>query len=429
MRTLGAIFRLTLRSLLRSRFLLSMLVLVLGVVALLPLAVQDDGTVVSRVQVLLRYTLAAVTFLLSVGTLGVAPGLVAGELESRRLQQVLVKPARFSQVWLGKWLALVVLNALMLGLALLLAQALLRWNLRAARVTPAQAAELDRTLLAPRVNLTPDPETASRAVRAGATCRWRFSGVPELDTTRPLTLRVQVMTPRYEESRKLAGDWTLGAPGAEPFFRGPARVKGLVAQDIVVPPPPAGMPPVLEATFVNREAEAVLFHPEQGIRLLAPSGGYGANLARAYALILFKLALLAAIGLAMGSLFSTPVAVLTAFFALALFAFSGYIGWVAKAGVFYVPHEHAQGADAGHEDGETEPGWLVRHLEPALKAAYRAGDKVLSPVRRLDPMERVAGGERIALAEVGRGFVVLVLLGSGFMAALAIGIFRRREVG
>jgi hypothetical protein len=428
MRTTGAIFLLTLRSQVRSRFLASILILALGIVILLPFVIRDDGTVTGRIQVLLRYTLVAVTFLLSIGTLGSAPGLVAGELETRRLQQVLVKPVRFAQIWAGKWLALVAINAVMLGLSMLLAQGLLRWNLRPSQLNPAQAAELDRSLLAPRVNLIPVPDTAGDTVRPGAERRWIFGDVPQLRTRKPLTLRVQFMTPYYEEHRDLEGEWTLGAPGAEPFFRTRARLRAMLPQELVVPAPPGILPGTLEAVFVNHEAQSILFHPDQGLRLLAPSGAYGWNLARAYLLILFKLALLAAIGLTMGSLFSTPVAVLTAFFALALFAFSGYIGWVARSGVFYVAHEHGQAA--GHHDGEEhEEGWAARHLAPLLKAAYAGFDAVLAPVQRLDPLERVGGGERISMSEVRRGFMVLIVFGSGLMAVLGSLVFRRREAG
>jgi hypothetical protein len=267
-------------------------------------------------------------------------------------------------------------------------------------------------------------------VPPGGTRRWIFPAVPKIGFDEVLILRVQFMAARYAEPRGMEADWSLGAPGAEPFFRTSARLRALVEQDLAVPAPPGGLPPALEAVFVNRTGETVLFNPGQGVRLLVPAGSYAANLARAYLLILFKLALLAAIGLTMGSLFSPPVAVLTAFFALVLFAFSGYIGSVARTGVFYVPHHHEQEAGAGHEHGdEEEPGWMRTRLDSSLKAAFRGLDKVLSPVRRLDPLERVAGGERISPAEVARGFGVLVLLGSGLMAALGAAIFRRRETG
>lgn len=463
MRSIAAIFQLTLRSLLRSRFLLCVTVLALSVVILLPLTIEDDGTVSGRVQVLVRYTLGAVTFLLSVGTLGTGPGLVAGELESRRLQQVLVKPVRFGQVWLGKWLALVTVNALILGGAVLLAHGLMRWTLRESRLTAGQIEELHSKVNVTRVALAPEdvllfeseitanidgmirsgtlhsdvPESAARMTAAqrirfernvvppGGTKRWSFPAVRPAPADRPFLLRVQFLSSANEETREMEGEWTVGEPGRDPAFRSRVRLRAFLPQELVIPTMnfPAAVP--LEVTFRNVEAAApatVLFHVDRGVRLLVPAGSYGMNLFRAYGLILFKLALLAAVGITMGSLFYTPVAVFTGFFVLVLFGFSGYIGWVAETGVFYVPHDH--GAPEIAVSGK-----IVQALDLALKSAYRGVDRMLAPLRDLEPMERVAGGERILWRDVGRGLGIMVGVGCSLMAALAIGVFRRREMG
>jgi hypothetical protein len=467
MRITGAIFFLTLRTLMRSRFLLCVSLLALGVVVLLPLTIQDDGTVRGHVQVLVRYTLGVVTFLLSAGTLGTAPGLVAGELESRRLQQVLVKPVRFGQVWLGKWLALVAVNAVLLGGSVLLAHGLMRWTLRESRLTADQMAELKGTVNAARAVLAPiekpisedeisakadalvrsgtlnadDSEGATRRaalqrirsdrnrVRPDGERRWVFPAIHPVPSDLPCILRVQFLASVNEEGRKLEGEWTVGEQGRVPAFRTRAWLKAYLPQDLVVPPFPSPLSGPIEVTFRNADKATpatVLFHTERGARLLVPAGSYGMNLFRAYWLILFKLALLAAVGVTMGSLFYTPVAVLTGFFTLVLFAFSGYIGWVAETGVFYVPHDHGEDGDA-HE--KKAPGLVVRMLDPALKSAYRGINHVLAPLRELESMERVVGGEMVSWVEVGRGLFAMVGVGGGLMAALAIGVFRRRETG
>ena len=463
MRSVGAIFLLTLRSLMRSRFLLCVTILALAVVAGLPAMVQDDGTVSGRVQVLVRYTLAAVVFLLSVGTLGVAPGLVAGELETKRLQQVLVKPVRFGQIWLGKWLALIAVNAAVLAASVLLAGGLMRWNLRDSRLAPDQRAELDRTVLTSRAVIEPEAEPIPEAdlqvriaamlhsgeltadtpdqmarrlaarririerdtVQPGGTRTWRFPAAASSRPDLPLMVRVRFITSEYNEQREVEGEWTVGGRGLAPAYRGSPRLRGLLPQEWAVAPAmplPAGP---LDITYRNTgqsPAVTVLFHPDQDVRLLAPADSFGMNLFRAYWLILFKLALLAAVGVTMGALFSTPVAVLAAFFALVLFGFSGYIGWVAETGVFYIPHDQEEVAPG-------PPGFAIRVLDPALKSAYRGLNRILAPMRQLDPMERVAAGEAIPWPDVGRGLWTLAGLGGGLMAALAIGVFARRETG
>jgi hypothetical protein len=466
MRTIGAIFTLTLRSLMRSRFLLSLVLLSLAVVLLLPLLVQDDGTPAGRAQVLLRYTLGVVMFLLSVGTLGVGPGLVAGELESRRLQQVLVKPVRFWQIWAGKWLALAAVNAVVLGGSVLLADGLLRFSLRESRLTAEQAAELTRKVRVSRIVLppretapdaaevkaklaalvargmispqTPEAEARRTAVQRirfernivppGGARRWVFQGGPDGAIKGPLTLQVEFLTSGSAGPGELEGEWTAGISGQAPFFRTRSRLRPMVPQEIVIPAFPPTREP-LEATFRHEgsaNAPAIVFHVERGVRLLAPSGSYGMNLFRAYLLMVLKLVLLAAVGVTMGSLFSPPVAVLTSYFALAVIGFSGYVGWVAETGVFYVAHQH--GGEA-HADEHDEPALVLRLLEPPLKASYRVLHRILGPLQALDPLERVAGGERVPPADVARGFAAMGVLGSGLLALLAAGVFGRRETG
>lgn len=466
MRTIGAIFTLTLRSLMRSRFLFSIVLLSLAVVILLPRMVQDDGTVAGHAQVLLQYTLGVVTFLLSVGTLGVAPGLVAGELETRRLQQLLVKPVRFGQIWTGKWLALGAVNAVVLGGSILLADGLLRYSQRESRLTPEQAAELVRKVRVSRVALSPRetppdpaelkarqaeyiakgvmaagmPEGAARLkvlqrirfernrVPPGGEKSWLFDVGAAGCGKVPATLLVQFLTSGSYTPGDMEGEWTAGFRGAEPFFRSSPRLRPMLPQEIVIPAfPPSAEP--LEVTFRNGGTEksaTIVFHVEHGVRLLVPSGSYGMNLFRAYILMLLKLVLLAAVGVTMGSLFSPPVAVLTSFFALAVIGFSGYIGWVAETGVFYVPHEHA---GAAHADEHEEHALIVRLLDPPLKASYRVLNRVLAPLRELDPLERVAGGEQIPSADVARGVAAMGVIGSGLLALIAVGVFGRRETG
>ncbi len=467
MRSVGAIFVLTLRALLRSRFLLSVVSLAAFVVVVLPLTLQDDGTASGRAQVLIRYTLGAVTFLLSVGTLGAAPGLVAGELESRRLQQALVKPVRFGQVWLGKWLALAAVNAAALAGAVLLADGLMRWTMRESRLGPGQADELNRkvrvarTVLAPvETRFTQDEldaragemrrrgefdvsESAERgrllaarkilnersAVPPGGTGRWTFNLPRGLKPGVPLTLRVRFLSSAGMERPETEGEWTVGEKGRAPVFRASARLRASVPQEVIVPPLAATPPGPLEVCFYNGEKgvpATVLFHPLEGVQLLVPAGSYGPNLLRAFLLILFKLVLLAAVGVTMGALLSSPVAALTSFFALVVFGFSGYIGWVAERGVFYEPHQH--GPDCRHEE-EKSAGFAVRALDAGLKAAYRGVNRILAPVRELEPMSRVAEGERVPWSDVGRGLFSLVGVGCGFWAALAMALFGRRETG
>jgi len=463
MRRVGAIFLLTLRCLVRSRFLAALAGAVFLCVAVLPWTLRDDGTLAGFVQVRLRYTLGVAGFLLAAGTLAAAPGLVAGELESRRLQQVLVKPVRFGEIWLGKWLALAVVQAVLLGAAVLLADGLLRASLRARGLT-AEQAEIWRTRVRTARAVIPPAEPAFPAaalearaallrrtgevdesvspgrvrrlaarrlaaerssVPPGGVRRWTFPLPAGRDPGLPLALRVRLLTSGGPTRPDVAGEWGIGLPGDEVGHRVETRLRAVTPQEVALPALAAPGATTLEVAYHNRESDiSVLFHPQEGIRLLAPAGGFGSNLFRAYLLMVFKLLLLAAVGVTLGSLLSTPVAVLTAFFALALLGFSGYIGWVAETGLLVEPHHHGPPPDPA----AVAP-FPVRAAEAAVKTLYGGLDLLLGPIRELDPMERVAAGERIGGGDVARGLLVLVGAGCGSWALLALLLFGRRETG
>src|SRR6202030_2177139 len=89
----------------------------LGAVIGLPLLLKDDGTAQGFTQILLTYTLSTVTGLLGLSTLWLACGTLARDIEECQMQIVAVKPIARWQIWLGKWLGIVILNAALLALA------------------------------------------------------------------------------------------------------------------------------------------------------------------------------------------------------------------------------------------------------------------------------------------------------------------------
>src|SRR5436309_3402278 len=117
MQRLGAIIFLTWKAALRFRFFLAIAILLLGSVILLPLVIKDDGTARGFTQILLTYTLSVITFLLGLSTLWLSCGILARDIEECHLQVVAAKPIPRWQIWLGKWLGLMLLNGLLLVLA------------------------------------------------------------------------------------------------------------------------------------------------------------------------------------------------------------------------------------------------------------------------------------------------------------------------
>src|SRR5436190_21615707 len=145
MQRLLAIIGLTWKAAFRFRLFLVLTVLLLGSVVALPLLLKDDGTARGFTQILLTYTLSAITGLLGLSTLWLACGTLARDIEECQMQVVAVKPIARWQIWLGKWLGLLSLNAALLALSGLSVFILLEW--RATHLPPDQQQVLRNEVL------------------------------------------------------------------------------------------------------------------------------------------------------------------------------------------------------------------------------------------------------------------------------------------
>jgi len=114
---LMAVTALTWKAALRFRLFIVIAVLLLGAVVALPILIKDDGTAQGFTQILITYTLTAIAALLGLSTLWLACGTLARDIEECQLQGVAVKPIARWQIWLGKWLGIMSLNAALLALA------------------------------------------------------------------------------------------------------------------------------------------------------------------------------------------------------------------------------------------------------------------------------------------------------------------------
>jgi len=117
MQRVAAIAWLTWKAAFRFRLFIVVAVLLLGAVIALPLLIKDDGTARGFTQILLTYTLTTISALLGLSTLWLACGTLARDIEECQMQVVAVKPIARWQIWLGKWLGLMSLNAALLALS------------------------------------------------------------------------------------------------------------------------------------------------------------------------------------------------------------------------------------------------------------------------------------------------------------------------
>ena len=136
MNKIATIAGLTWKAAFRYRLFWILAALLLAAVVGLPLIIKDDGTAEGMVQILLTYTLTATAGLLGLATLWLSCGTLARDVEECQIQMLVVKPIARWQIWLGKWLGILALDAVLLALAGLSIFCTLKW--RAAHLAPDQ---------------------------------------------------------------------------------------------------------------------------------------------------------------------------------------------------------------------------------------------------------------------------------------------------
>ena len=127
---------LTWKAAFRLRFIWVMVILLLLAVGGLPAMLRDDGSAKGMAQIILTYTLSMTTGILGFSTLWLAVGSMAQDIGQCQMQMVATKPIARWQIWLGKWLGIMGLNLLLLGLAGTVVYAMVEY--RAGTLTTAQ---------------------------------------------------------------------------------------------------------------------------------------------------------------------------------------------------------------------------------------------------------------------------------------------------
>src|ERR1700722_160159 len=106
MQRIFAISWLTWKAALRFKLFLVIAVLLILAVIGLPLVIKDDGTARGFTQIILTYTLSAITALLGLSTLWLSCGTLARDIEECQIQGVAPKPISPWPVCLAKLLGL-----------------------------------------------------------------------------------------------------------------------------------------------------------------------------------------------------------------------------------------------------------------------------------------------------------------------------------
>jgi hypothetical protein len=454
MQRLLAIAWLTWKAALRFRLFLVLAGLLLATVVLLPLLIKDDGTARGFTQILLTYTLSTITALLGLSTLWLACGTLARDIEDCQMQVVAVKPIARWQIWLGKWLGIVSLNAALLALSGASVYALLQWRATKLpeqeqhvlrnevlvargsakehgfeRDIEAETQRLLRERLARGNVMAADVREVERQIREQI--KAGFQVVPpgtyrpweiELGLARfrlrdqPLYLRVKFNAADQAPSGTFAALWQVGVPQKTRLWRSePMSLAPDTFHEFEIPPNLFDENGVLTVFFVNPNDTALLFALEDGLEVLYREGGFGLNFARGLGIIFCWMALLAALGLASASFLSFPVAAFLSLGVLTMALSSGTLANVVEEG--------------------TVMGWDPEHSAPGkslvdfvIVPAFSVALKVIQLAKDFSPVDSLSTGRSITWGQLGLAFGQIVLLLGGPIALAGIFIFTRREL-
>ncbi len=453
MQRLLAITWLTVKAAFRFRLVLLLAVILLGGVVALPLILKDDGTARGFTQILLTYTLSLITVLLGFATLWLACGTLARDVEECQIQMVVVKPVARWQIWLGKWLGILAVNAILLALSAGAVFLLLQW--RAQRLPAEEQAVLRNEILVARGSAKPpvpdyEPEVkriiqhrlqespvplsdmafVERQVREQLKARdqiappdYRKPWVIDLGVRkeelggRPLFLRVKFNSADYSTGKTYLGYWVVGDFGtARSYETEPMSLASETYHEFPVPSELIDETGKLTINFVNRSSSVLLFPVEDGMEVLYRQGGFAMNYARGVAIVFLWLAFLAAVGLMASSFLSFPVAAFFSVGVLIVGMSTGTISLILEQGTIF---------EVNHETGmANEPTLIDRVALPLFKWLLN----LINLVRGFSPIDSLSTGRTISGAELTLAFLQIGVLLCGVLAAIGIWVFTRREL-
>lgn len=452
---IAAVMALTWKAAFRFRLFIVIVVLLLASVVGLPLLIKDDGTARGFTQILLTYTLSTITGLLGLATMWLACGTLARDVEECQIQMVAVKPIARWQIWLGKWLGLLSLNAALLAIAggsvfcLLVwrstslpekEQRILRNEVMVARasarppsmekeINEETEAQLKQSLEKTEVPAADIPQLRKQIkeslkayvqnVPPGYEQTWiiDLGFAKEFIRDQPLYLRVKFNTAQKSPSGTFPVFWRVGVPRETKFWQseGPMSLAPDTFHEFEVPPGLMDEKGLLTVTVANPNNVALLFTTEEGMEVLYREGGFALNFARGLGIIFCWMALLATLGLAAASFLSFPVAAFVAVAALLVVFSAGTLTATLAEGTIMTYNQ---------ETGQRGSPVLDAVAVPLFKLIL----SVVNMARDFSPVDLLSSGRSITWLELLRAFVQIVLVLGGTLAAFGIWAFSRREL-
>lgn len=467
-----------------SRLSILLVMLVIVTLPILPLLLDPAERLAYRVQFLLSWSLSGASVLLAVITIALACTSVCGDIDSRRIHMTLSKPLRRWEYLLGKWLGIVLLDAM---LVVLVGAGIYGFANALSRSQAADAADrlaVDEQVLTARAAARPiHPRGAEFEQSVAATIEEIRKEDPATFDKDPKRARKRILSQRVHEWHTVTADVVssfvftglererVRAPVVqlrlEPFADNsgisqaqvrfavwlnerPFPVRSGVHEEytfaagrvhtIDLPTEVIADDGTLRVTIANRNLvmpgesrpTSIAFAPGEGLEVLYRVGGFGWNFLRGLVVMWAKLAMLAAAALAAAAWLGFPTALLTG---LMIYVTATASAFFADAIDIYTGLDRRD--DALVDKVQLRLSMLVERIVKvewweAIKTvgAYVA-DAFLALVPSFgayDSIGQVATGRVVSLGEVATGVAVLGVCYP--LALLAVGwlLLERRDL-
>jgi len=179
----------------------------------LPLILSSDDRLTYIVQRFLTYSLIIVSFVLSTLTVALAAYTTSGDMKNKLVYMSLTKPLSRWQYLLGKWLGVVLLNAVLLAVSGIAIAGFTRAIADGEPMNDRDAEQVQREVLTSRVSQIPQPTDSSVDEMTQRTLEYKQPLDPERygepgtpASALPERIRQEVMT-------EALGDWFTVQPG------------------------------------------------------------------------------------------------------------------------------------------------------------------------------------------------------------------------
>ncbi len=467
--SLWSITKLTTKAAIRSHIFQLLLAMLLICVIFVPMTISGDGTAYGYIQISLKYSLAIVTFILSLSTVWLGCFSLSSDIESYQLHMVISKPVSRIKIWIGKWLGVLIIHLILLFLAGMSIYLIIIWQFSRQSFTPEQKAKIESEVMVGRRVFWPErpdinamakilfqkrmeqlqQESKNKAVinvdineaagldemrkrvvallseirpGEGNMRPWRFTGIPNNDQPLFLRFRFYVNKISSKDQRITYGVWLVkreietdkvvdGKKEKKAYYFPindyPQQYMSGVFHEITLWPGSVLSDNSVEVAFISFDPEnkPLFIQMSDGPKLLAKVGGFLGNYLRALAVSALQLIILAGLACAVACVMSMPTAVFLVFSYLLFGIFAQYLV--------------GSGAESASEGITNFIGYWVSKVLLII----------IIPMQNFEVSNFISNGELIEFSYMGKLFFSYFVLKALPLFLLGILLYKRREMG